>query len=173
MGGVDKVDMMCALHPIPFRSKKWYIRIAWRIFDLMVINAWVLWKHMSNDNSNWRCTRLFYFKTAIAKMMLCEPKTIERQMLNISATQHQSSESDDDGGNFSSRKKRKREAALNISSATRFDGIEHWPQIQQNLRLRCKNEHCTMKTNVYCSKCQVHLCLNVSRNCFINYHCKK
>ncbi len=142
------------------------MRIAWRIFDLMVINAWVLWKHISNNNTNWRCTRLFYFKMAIAKMMLREPKTIERQILKILATQHQSSESDDDGNNFNPPKKGKRETASNISSIIRFDGIEHCPQIQQNLRLRCKNENCTMKTNVYCSKCQVHLCRNVPRNCF-------
>ena len=27
MGRVDITDMLCALHPIPFRSKKWYIRL--------------------------------------------------------------------------------------------------------------------------------------------------
>lgn len=175
MGGVDKVDMLCALHPIPFRSKKWYIRIVWRILDLMVINAWVLWKHMSNSNSNWRQNRLFYFKMAIAKMMLSQPKSCEYRMLKELTTQCQSSESyddNDDANDFSPAKKRKRETASNISGVIRFDGIEHWPQIQQNLRLRCKNDGCTLKTNVYCSKCQVHLCLNASRNCFTNYHCK-
>ncbi|CAF0920889.1 unnamed protein product [Didymodactylos carnosus] len=57
MGGVDKVDMLCALHPIPFRSKKWYIRIAWRLFDLMVINSWLLANHLVQQNVNWECVK--------------------------------------------------------------------------------------------------------------------
>ena len=39
MGGVDTMDMLVALHLIPFKSKRWYTRIIWRIFDLMVINS--------------------------------------------------------------------------------------------------------------------------------------
>jgi len=75
----------------------------------MVINAWVLSKHMSNDNSNWRWTRLFDFKMAIAKMMLWETKSIERRVLKILGTRQQSSESDDDENDFNPpKKKRKR-----------------------------------------------------------------
>jgi hypothetical protein len=169
MGGVDKVDMLCALHPIPFRSKKWYMRIAWRIFDLMVINAWVLWKHMlPDDKQNWRSSRLFYFKMAIANLMLRNPNSIERQVL---ATNDSSSESGSDDNDINPRKRR-RETVSNIPNMVRFDGLQHWPQIQQNLRLRCKNEGCSMKTITYCSKCQIHLCLNPMRNCFKDYHCK-
>ncbi|CAF1462719.1 unnamed protein product, partial [Didymodactylos carnosus] len=174
MGGVDTVDMLCALHPIPFRSKKWYMRIAWRIFDLMVINAWVLWKHVTpNDERTSRSSRLFSFKMAIANLMLQEPTAIERRISKALARQHSSSESDNDGNNFSQPKRKKRESALNVSIISRFDGLEHWPQLQQNVRLRCKNEACKLKTNVFCSKCKVHLCLNVTRNCFKEYHSKK
>ena len=84
-GGVDSVDMLCALHPIPFRSKKWYMRIAWRVFDLMLINSWVLWRRVAGDeDTNWRNSRLFYFKMAVASMMLNNPKTIERKMMKDS-----------------------------------------------------------------------------------------
>ncbi|CAF3880631.1 unnamed protein product [Rotaria sp. Silwood1] len=153
-------------------SKKWYMRIAWRILDLMVINAWVLWKHMlPDDQRSWRRSRLFYFKMDIANIMLRELRAIERRMLKVLVTNQSSSESDDDDNNLV-RQKRKRETASNISSMVRFDGLEHWPQYQQSLRLRCKNKGCSMKINVYCSKCQVHLFFCTTRNCFKDYHCK-
>jgi hypothetical protein len=81
-GGVDKMNMLCSLHPIPFKSKKWYMPIAWRVFDLMLINSWILWKFMSNTtNQNQRQNRLFYFKMTIAKTMLCQPQAIERRLI--------------------------------------------------------------------------------------------
>ena len=42
MGGVDTTGMSCSLHPIQFRSKKWYMRLVWRVFDLMVLNSWLI-----------------------------------------------------------------------------------------------------------------------------------
>ena len=93
--------------------------------------------------------------------------------LFVLARQHSSSESDNDGNNFSQPKRKKRESALNVSIISRLDGLEHWPQLQQNVRLRCKNEACKLKTNVFCSKCKVHLCLNVACTCFKEYHGKK
>ena len=110
---------------------------------------------------------------AIANAMLREPRLIKRRILQSSTTtHHQSSESDDDENIFSP-PNRKKETRSGVSSMTRLDGIEHWPEVQQNVRLRCKNDKCSMKSNVSCTKCQVHLCLNVTRNCFKDYHCKK
>jgi hypothetical protein len=103
--------------------------------------------------------------------MLREPQSMERQMLQSSTT-HQSSESDNDENILNPPKRRKREAHSSISSMARLDGIEHWLEVQRNVRLRCKNDRCSMKSNVYCTKCQVHLCLNLARICFKNYHCK-
>ena len=76
MGGVDTLDMLVALHPILFRSKRWYTRIIWRIFDLMIINSWIIMKHYrSSDGDEGAATsfgpfRLFYFKPEIAKYLL-------------------------------------------------------------------------------------------------------
>ncbi|CAF1417752.1 unnamed protein product [Rotaria sordida] len=190
-GGVDKMNMLCSLHPIPFKSKKWYMPIAWRLIDMMVINSWIIWKYMSNtDDQNSRSTRLFYFKMAIANTMLRESRSIERRILQSSTTTHyqssttthyqssttthyQSSESDDDENILNPPKRKKKETRSSVSSMVRLDGIEHWPEVQRNIRLRCKNDRCSMKSNIYCTKCQVHLCLNVTRNCFKDYHSKK
>ena len=170
------MNMLCSLHPIPFKSKKWYMPIAWRLFDMMVINSWIIWKYMSDtDNKNPRKTRLFYFKMEIANTMLREPRSIERRMLQSSisiTTNHESSESDDGENILNPPKRKKKETHSGVSNMARLDSIEHWPEVQRNLRLPCKNGKCSMKSNVYCSKCQVHLCLNTTRNCFKDYHCK-
>ena len=121
-----------------------------------------------DDKQNWRSSRLFCFKMAIANLMLRDPNSIERQVL---ATNYSSSETGSDDNDINPRK-RTRETVSNIPNMVRFDGLQHCPQIQKNLRLRCKNVGCSMKTITYCSKCQIHLCLNPMRNCFKDYHCK-
>ncbi|CAF3393188.1 unnamed protein product [Rotaria sp. Silwood2] len=71
------------------------------------------------------------------------------------------------------RTRKRKEYASNISNITRHNNLAYWPQVQRNLRLRCKNKSCTMKTNVYCFKYSVHLCLKATHNCFKDYHCEK
>lgn len=174
MGSVDSVDMFCALHPIPFRSKKWYIRIAWRIFELMIINAWILWKRVTEGNDNgWRISRFFSFKLYIAKLLLQSSATIEIRSRIKPSRALPSSSSDDDDHAASDRNKRKREMKSGLSTIIRFDGIEHWPDMSGVTRIRCKDDGCSNKTNVFCTKCQVHLCLTTKRNCFKNFHCTK
>ena len=95
---------------------------------------------------------------AIANTMLREPQLIERRILQSSTTTHrQSSESDDDENILNPPKRIKKETRSGVSSMTRLDGIEHWPEVQQNVRLRSKSDKCSMKSNVSCTKCQVHL----------------
>ncbi|XP_059160673.1 piggyBac transposable element-derived protein 3-like [Physella acuta] len=43
MGGVDLLDSLVALYRNPIRSKKWYMRIALHIFDLAVVQSWLIY----------------------------------------------------------------------------------------------------------------------------------
>ena len=104
--GVDEMNMLCSLHPIPFKSEKWYMPIAMRLIDLMIINSWIVWKYMLNtDDQNPRSTRLFYFKMAIANTMLNESQSVERRIL-------QSSELDDEESILNRPKRKKRKHIL-------------------------------------------------------------
>ncbi|CAF4167125.1 unnamed protein product, partial [Rotaria sordida] len=87
MGGVDTLDMLVALHPIPFRSKRWYTRIIWRIFDLMIINAWIIMNTRSNSDGaiGREPFRLFHFKLEIAKFLLKKPKLQQLQLDSINS----------------------------------------------------------------------------------------
>ena len=43
MGGVDKADMLLALCKTKCKTSKWYHRIAFHLFSLAVVNAWIVY----------------------------------------------------------------------------------------------------------------------------------
>lgn len=171
MGGVDTLDQLVAQHPIPFRSKKWYMRIVWRMFDLMVINSWILMKSRGGgDNVGTKSSgvfRLFHFKSEIAKILLHKAKFQIPKNAEVNST----SENDDDNEENEPPKKRICERSSNVPIVLRYDGFNHWPIFVSAINnTRCKNEKCNGKTYWKCGKCNVHLCLNSNRNCFRQYH---
>lgn len=56
------------------------------------------------------------------------------------------------------------------SNEVRYDKIEHFPEMQDCVPVRCKREDCHFKSRVFCIKCKVHLCLIQGRNCFKDFH---
>lgn len=58
-------------------------------------------------------------------------------------------------------------------TSTRFDGQNHFPEIDDKENpSRCKLETCTLKSKIFCMKCNVHLCLKRNQNCFKLFHLK-
>lgn len=54
---------------------------------------------------------------------------------------------------------------------TRFDKYDHFAHHDgKPSASRCKNDTCNLKTNYFCRKCNLHLCLTKKRNCFYDYH---
>lgn len=53
----------------------------------------------------------------------------------------------------------------------RFDNTNHWASYDDKpSRSLCKIKDCHNLTHVFCTKCQVHLCLIPKRNCFYRFH---
>ncbi|CAM4848988.1 unnamed protein product, partial [Rotaria magnacalcarata] len=151
MGGVDTTFLLCSLHPIQFRSKKWYMRLVWRIFDLMILNSWLISKFILGRDGNWRMGRLFEFKLYIARGLLQTsryPTPFTFKYVNDGSNNVDSSnESDDDTVISSSIKRGRRESKLSVSNDVRYDSYNHWPMFQQRKNgLRCKNEGCKQRT---------------------------
>jgi hypothetical protein len=66
-------------------------------------------------------------------------------------------------------KKRPRETKPN--DEMRLDGIDHYCVFDElTSRSTCKNKGCKSKTFSYCEKCNVHLCVNSKKNCFLAFH---
>lgn len=88
-------------------------------------------------------------------------------------------EADADGfGSIKMHKTDTNTAVKKVSKFTktlRYDQMNHFPAvIRSESRNRCKMEGCNLKTNHYCIKCNVHLCIKPNeRNCFLFYHTPK
>ncbi|CAF2639498.1 unnamed protein product [Rotaria sp. Silwood2] len=175
MGGVDSMDMLIAFHPIPFKSKRWYSRIIWRILDVMIINSWIIRNsRLCGDDSYSSAShgkfRLFHFKSEIAKFLLTKPnlQILPTTTVSSSIDVYQSDEENEPPT------KKLREARSSVTDVARYDNSNHWPLFVSALNnTRCKNDNCSGKTYWQCSKCNVHLCLNSSKNCFNEYHTRK
>ena len=59
-----------------------------------------------------------------------------------------------------------------LSLQVRLDKYDHrvvWAQTKKERR-RCRVEHCTLKTLVYCQICKVSLCMQKNRSCWDIWH---
>lgn len=53
----------------------------------------------------------------------------------------------------------------------RYDKFDHWVDFdKKNSRSRCKFTGCDGFTHAYCTKCEIHLCCSVNRNCYREFH---
>lgn len=52
----------------------------------------------------------------------------------------------------------------------RYDGRHHTPAVSRNSsQHRCRMEGCTLKSNYFCMKCNVYLCIKET-NCYEKFH---
>ena len=60
--------------------------------------------------------------------------------------------------------------ASQVPRPVRFDGKGHWPHCTCGYYNRHRCALCKRLTNMYCIKCNVHLCCHGKRNCFTPFH---
>lgn len=143
MGGVDLADMLLSLYRIDRRSKKYYNRIIYYLLGICTMNAWILYKE--NHPSEKLSLREFQKALSLSLMRAGKPATVITT-----------------GAQYNRAK-----TPIDL----RFDGVDHMPVIKE--RQRCKMEGCGLKTQLFCMKCKVYLCIvpgKVDRNCFVDYH---
>ncbi|KAF2890508.1 hypothetical protein ILUMI_15665 [Ignelater luminosus] len=149
MGGVDLLDQLLALYPSRRRNKRWYIRVLMHFLDVVVVNAWILFKQNGNTKHD-----LLEFKTSVG-----------RALINI-------------GTNNVNRKGRPRSVtppsilkprkpSYHAPDKIRKDQFGHWPKLTdiKNAR-RCHSKTCSRKTKHICKRCNEPCCLD----CFEDFH---
>ena len=157
MGGVDLADQLISLYKIPLRSKKYYMRLVFHMIDMVIVNAWLLYRR---DASSLNLQRkdilpLASFKLLLSFDLMRAGKTVGKKRGRPSST--------------SEPVKPPKKGCHRPSVAIQKDGVGHIPKISEK-RQRCKRENCCGRTNVYCKKCNVNLCLNSKSNCFEAFH---
>lgn len=77
----------------------------------------------------------------------------------------------EDNLDISSTSKTRKFDSSQPTNDVRKDKCDHFPGFDTKVHTsRCKTPGCKRKTHVFCVKCNVHLCLDGTSNCFFNFH---
>ncbi|CAK1580646.1 unnamed protein product [Parnassius mnemosyne] len=160
MGGVDLLDSFMGRYHIRVKSRKWYIRIFFHLFDLAVINSWIIYKNnaIKEKVAKKNILNLGEFRNDLA-YVLCNSGTNENKRGRPSSSSLEQE--------LQAKKKRLQSKPIPPLDI-RMDGLGHWPDV--GVSLRCKYPHCTGYTTISCAKCGINLCLNKNNNCFTRFH---
>ncbi|CAG5020284.1 unnamed protein product [Parnassius apollo] len=160
MGGVDLLDSFLGRYHIRVKSRKWYIRIFFHLFDLAVINSWIIYKNNAKKENvaKKNILNLGEFRNELA-YVLCNSGTNENKRGRPSSSSLEQE--------LQAKKKRLQSKPIPPLDI-RMDGLGHWPDV--GVSLRCKYPHCTGYTTISCAKCGINLCLNKNNNCFTKFH---
>ena len=153
MGGIDLQDMLQSLYQIDRKSNKYYMRIVYYLFGIAMQNSWIQYRkslHSSEDIPGRRMS-LKEFLVKAATSLTKAGKPTERQGV----------------GRPRSVSNRRQLNELTVPSSVRFDKMDHFP-------LHCQRGRCQYCPSGFSrwqyQKCQVHLCLNATNNCFTEFH---
>ena len=167
MGGIDKSDMLVHLYRTPLGAKRWYMRLFAYAIDVSLTNAWIMYRRDSKvlgvkDGLSLKNFRIQVFKTASSsKSMTSRPRRSSAPLPGCSST----------SADIPKPIPGHRGHVPHYS--VRFDvSLFHVP-VDSSSRQTCKQ--CSrkwniMRSNLVCSVCQLHLCLNAERNFLVKYH---
>ncbi|KAL9981764.1 hypothetical protein ACROYT_G010511 [Oculina patagonica] len=165
MGGVDLCDMLMSMYRVCHRSTKYYMHIVFYCIGVAIVNGWLLYRRqMTQKNvSSKNHMSLLLFQSEIAVGLCKAGKTtgeVARPRGRPSSTSPASAAEPS--------RKRKATSAPNPTRDVQLDQCGHFPMFQDKQQ-RCR--HCkTGYSHLKCCKCEVHLCLVKSRNCFNAFH---
>lgn len=168
MGGVDLADMLVSMNPINIKSRKWYRRLVWRIFDLLIANSWIVNRQIFEGEK----MSLFDLKFYIAKALLSG--AIPNPPIVAPIWDQPNFDNPDPN---SPANKKKRVYIGSVPDEARLDKSNHFPIFIEK-RERCRRSivgtqrvtACNQLSQWQCSKCRVHLSLSSDRNCFLLFH---
>lgn len=158
MGGVDMADRLLAVCPARTRTRKWTVRFVSHMIDLSITNSWIQFRNneLKNNVPRKRVQQLRFYKMEFGeKLIECNsmPAITELQEENIASI-----------------KRPGRPGAIAIpSNMKRRYGALHLPSVLPKQQ-RCRNEGCNSRSTIFCTFCQVALCLTKDRKCFVSFH---
>lgn len=149
MGYVDRFDMLKSLYEIDRKSHKWWHRIFFYLVDACVVNALILFHLRSHSKS--LTLKIFRLSVARGLIGVLEPTKRGRSSLDKTINHFKRV----------------------IPPEVRYDRCAHMP-VRTTSR-RCA--HCSTTSEVHrtiwkCQTCDVGLCLQKDKNCFLLFHKK-
>ena len=158
MGGIDKMDMLIALHPCKFKVRRWPMKIFFHLLDLTVVNAWLLYQiEFKRTHVGQKHLDLYQFKRSISEVWIknnsSRPVATRGEPRRVPELRHGAAR-----------------PAHEVPLAIRFNPMWHLPFCFSGYYDRHRCAQCKAQTNVFCMKCEVFLCCSYKRNCYILWH---
>lgn len=146
-----------------FRSRKYYLRLVFHLFDMAVVNSWLVYRRSATSLGipDKKQHALCDFKLKLAYSLTNSGKDLRKKRGRPST--------DVVKVNFEKKKKCGRATKPIPEDDVRKDGIGHFPAVSAN-RETCKLPGCKSKVRMHCLKCSVHLCCDQKKNCFLEFH---
>lgn len=149
MNGVDKFDQNKGTYEINRKSRKWWHRIFFYFVDASVVNAYVIYRHILEENS--KPLSMKDFRLEIIRKLIREPSRKRLSVSRIPVTV----------------KKHRRF----VPKEVRLKDSSHQPTYTSRRRCAlCSTKAKQIRTNWMCSRCDVPLCLGKNKTCFERYH---
>jgi hypothetical protein len=144
---------------IKTKSPKWDKRILYHYVDVATVNAFILYKTVSDNKK----LPLFEFKLEVAKALMYSEKFAEPLSRAAVVLRDQGLERAVNGDPVS---------GPDPPKALRLDGAHHWPANVASMPKCCRLNGCKGRTTFWCVKCKAYLCIKKGKNCFSLYHAK-
>lgn len=141
ISGVDLSDSLIRYSTVRGKTMRWYKTFFYHFVDIAVVNSYILFKHWVTHRGETPMTHK-RFREILMKEMVDEAKAL------VAAVAPR--------------------PTLKTTCIPMYFG--QTASDQRRVCVVCKQQGRKVKTPVYCSKCDVALCLNSSRNCFKDYH---
>lgn len=161
MGGIDLLNMCTSMYKYNIRSRRWYLYIFWHSVTMAIVNAWFLHRRYNNEHS----TDSTNFKMPLRKFQgLCA-----KSLTSAGQGKKRGRPSIEERAVMQTPQRKK--IAANVTHDMQKDLYDHLP-VWDKTRQRCQvcPSAIAHYSYVKCVKCQVHLCLNKDRNCFLIFH---
>ena len=156
MGGVDLNDMLISLCRVDIQTRKrWYLKIITHLVNICNVNSWLLYRKYTEQLRLPKTNQhnLLLFMKGVADALLFAGEETVR------TTPGKPNKRTSSPTCTSGKKPMVSKLAVDIC----YDGIHHWPEFGDKHN-RCRV--CSILSFVYCSKCQICLCLQKERNYF-------
>ena len=132
MGGVDLGDQMITLYDLDRKSKKWWIKVFFRLLMTAVYNAYVIYTEINHKKKH----PYIDFLVTLAESMI-------------------------DEGRKNLPQRRVRALGRPSKTSKKLTNVDHMPMREESRRrcIRCSSKKKEKRTRYQCSKCKVPLCL--------------
>ncbi|KAK3791503.1 hypothetical protein RRG08_055526 [Elysia crispata] len=156
MGGVDKADMLCGLYGVSRKSKKWWHRMFFGLIDRTLVNAFIVHSKLASEKLS---LLNFLRSVALSLVALSKPPRMGRPLASPCPSPVPG--------------KKRRKNAWSVSDAVRLEQVGLHYIVYKEDRGRC--EVCSSKgiqsrPHSKCHICDVFLCSNGNKNCFLDFH---